>query len=320
MMMKSILVGSYLILMGLLLSSGAGCSPGVTSEVKTSPTAPFRETLTPSITSNISTAVDSENDPTPTMNGVNMDQATLETASPPTEALTITIIYDNNEFDQRLKTAWGFSALVEHHGHILLFDTGGDGLTLLENMRILGIEPTQIESVMLSHGHGDHTGGLEELLTYGARPTVYMPPSFSSVFKKQVSEKTEVIEVTPGFTIAAGLFTTGEMGRSIPEQALIIQTEPGLVIVTGCAHPGIVEIVEQAQTLLKGQVRLVLGGFHLEGKREVEIDAILTAFRRLEVEQVAPSHCTGDPAIAMFAAEYGEDFIQAGVGRRIIIR
>jgi 7,8-dihydropterin-6-yl-methyl-4-(beta-D-ribofuranosyl)aminobenzene 5'-phosphate synthase len=81
-----------------------------------------------------------------------------------------------------------------------------------------------------------------------------------------------------------------------------------------------VEIVEQARTLLKGQVRLVLGGFHLEGKREVEIDAILTAFRRLEVEQVAPSHCTGDPAIAMFAAEYGEDFIQAGVGRRIIIR
>lgn len=165
-----------------------------------------------------------------------------------------------------------------------------------------------------------HTGALGGLLEYGARPTVYMPPSFSSVFKKQVSRKTEVIKVTPGLPIAAGLFTTGEMGRSIAEQALIIQTEQGLVIVTGCAHPGIVEIVEQAQTLLDGQVRLVLGGFHLGGKREAEIDAILTDFRRLEVEQVAPCHCTGDQAIAMFAAEYGEDFIQAGVGRRIIIR
>jgi 7,8-dihydropterin-6-yl-methyl-4-(beta-D-ribofuranosyl)aminobenzene 5'-phosphate synthase len=81
-----------------------------------------------------------------------------------------------------------------------------------------------------------------------------------------------------------------------------------------------VEIIEHAQTLLEGQVRLVLGGFHLGGKREAEIDAILTDFRRLEVEQVAPCHCTGDQAIAMFAAEYGEDYIQAGVGRRILIK
>jgi len=319
-MTRSILVGSYLILMGLLLSSGASCSPGVTSREKTSPTAPFGETLTPMKVTGIPTTVVSENEHPPTMNGVDLDEATLKTVFPPTEALTITIIYDNNGFDQRLKSAWGFSALVEYHDHTLLFDTGDDGPTLLENMRILGIEPTQIESVMLSHGHADHTGGLGGLLEYGARPTVYVPPSFSSVFKKQVSEKTETIEVTPGLSIAAGLFTTGEIGRSIPEQALIIQTEQGLVIVTGCAHPGIVEIVEQAQALLDGQVRLVLGGFHLGGKRGAEIDAIMMDFRRLEVQQVAPCHCTGDQAIAMFAAEYGEDFIQAGVGRRIIIQ
>jgi 7,8-dihydropterin-6-yl-methyl-4-(beta-D-ribofuranosyl)aminobenzene 5'-phosphate synthase len=319
-MMKRIVVGLYLILMGLLLSSGASCSPGVTSGEKISPTAPSGETLTPMKVSGIPITAVSENEHPATMEGVDLDEATLKTVFPPTETLTITIIYDNNDFDQRLKTAWGFSALVEYHDHTLLFDTGGDGPMLLENMRILGIEPTQIESVMLSHGHADHTGGLGGLLEYGARPTVYMPPSFSSVFKKQVSKKTEVIEVTPGLTIAAGLFTTGEMGRSIPEQALIIQTEQGLVIVTGCAHPGIVEIVEQTQTLLDGQVRLVLGGFHLGGKREAEIDAILTDFRRLEVEQVAPCHCTGDQAIAMLAAEYGEDYIQAGVGRRILIR
>ncbi|MEJ2708264.1 MAG: MBL fold metallo-hydrolase [Anaerolineales bacterium] len=319
-MMKRIVVGLYLILMGLLLSSGASCSPGVTSGEKISPTAPSGETLTPMKVSGIPITAVSENEHPATMEGVDLDEATLKTVFPPTETLTITIIYDNNDFDQRLKTAWGFSALVEYHDHTLLFDTGGDGPMLLENMRILGIEPTQIESVMLSHGHADHTGGLGGLLEYGARPTVYMPASFSSVFKKQVSKKTEVIEVTPGLTIAAGLFTTGEMGRSIPEQALIIQTEQGLVIVTGCAHPGIVEIVEQTQTLLDGQVRLVLGGFHLGGKREAEIDAILTDFRRLEVEQVAPCHCTGDQAIAMLAAEYGEDYIQAGVGRRILIR
>ena len=243
----------------------------------------------------------------------------METHISATESLTITIVYDNNAYDERLKSAWGFSALVAYHDHTLLFDTGGDGRTLVENMRILEIDPTQIESVLLSHAHGDHTGGLSTLLELGARPTVYLPPSFSASFKNQVGKRTEVIEVTPGLSIAEGMFTTGEMGRSIPEQALAIKTEPGLVVVTGCAHPGIVEIVEQAREMFDRPVRLVLGGFHLGGKSKAEIDAILRDFRSLEVELVAPCHCTGDTAIAMFAAEYEEDFIKAGVGKTIVL-
>ncbi len=238
---------------------------------------------------------------------------------PVKESLTITIVYDNNAYDARLKLAWGFSALVKYRGHTLLFDTGGDGPTLIENMRILGIDPTQIGRVVLSHAHGDHTGGLNALLESGARPTVYLPASFSASFKDQLGRRTEVIEVTPGLLIAEGIFTTGEMGGSIREQSLVIQTDQGLVVVTGCAHPGIVEIVEQAKTLFDDPVRLVLGGFHLGSKSRAEIDAILIDFRRLGVEQVAPCHCTGDLAIAMFAAEYEEDFIRAGVGKVIVI-
>jgi 7,8-dihydropterin-6-yl-methyl-4-(beta-D-ribofuranosyl)aminobenzene 5'-phosphate synthase len=89
------------------------------------------------------------------------------------------------------------------------------------------------------------------------------------------------------------------------------------VIITGCAHPGIVAIVEQAREVFAEPVRLVLGGFHLGGKSKAEIDAILRDFQRLGVEQVAPCHCTGEQAITQFAAEYGEDFIEAGVGRVI---
>jgi 7,8-dihydropterin-6-yl-methyl-4-(beta-D-ribofuranosyl)aminobenzene 5'-phosphate synthase len=258
--------------------------------------------------------------PTPTKSSAVVTETAeeaLETHISATESLTITIVYDNNAYDERLKSAWGFSALVAYHDHTILFDTGGDGPTLVENMRILRIDPTQIESVVLSHAHGDHTGGLSTLLELGARPTVYLPASFSASFKNQVGKRTEVIEVTPGLSIAEGMYTTGEMGRSIPEQALVIKTEPGLVVVTGCAHPGIVEIVEQAREMFDRPVRLVLGGFHLGGKSKAEIDAILRDFRSLKVEQVAPCHCTGDTAIAMFAAEYGEDFIQAGVGRII---
>ncbi len=232
-------------------------------------------------------------------------------------ALTITILYDNNPFDEQLKTAWGFAALVEYRGYTLLFDTGGDGPTLLSNMDILEVEPTRIQSVVLSHTHGDHTGGLAALLEAGIHPTVYLPPSFPASFKQGVAQVTTVVETSPGMALAEDIYTTGEMGGGIPEQAMVIRTAHGLVVVTGCAHPGIVKVIEKAKSLFDEPVHLVLGGFHLSSANEAELTDILVEIRRLGVEKVAPCHCTGDRAIAMFAEEYGEDFIQAGVGKVI---
>ena len=231
----------------------------------------------------------------------------------------VTIVYDNNPFDPRLKTAWGFSALVEYRGQTLLFDTGGDGRILLENMQTLGIDPARIQSIVLSHAHGDHTGGLIALLDDDRKPAVYLLPSFADAYKQQVRQLTQVSEVTPGQVIADDTSTTGEIGGNIPEQALLIRTEKGLVIVTGCAHPGIVQIVERAIELTGDPVDLALGGFHLGSKDKGEISAIITDFRRMGVQKVAPCHCSGERAIAMFAAEYGEAFIQAGAGALISI-
>lgn len=235
------------------------------------------------------------------------------------QPLTVTIIYDNYPSDPRLGSAWGFSALVEYHDHTLLFDTGGDGQLLMENMHVLGIDPTQIDSVILSHAHDDHTGGLTALLNTGIKPTVYLLPSFPSAFKQQIEQFTPVSEVSLSDVIAEGFWSTGVLGTAIPEQALVLQTGQGLVIITGCAHPGIVEILEQAQEMFPQPVHLILGGFHLGNKSEAEINAILSDFRRLGVVQVAPTHCTGELAISRFAAEYGDDFIQVGVGSVITI-
>jgi 7,8-dihydropterin-6-yl-methyl-4-(beta-D-ribofuranosyl)aminobenzene 5'-phosphate synthase len=306
-------------LIGVFLYLSTSCSLDIASPMRVSPTDSTQFGSVTETNASIATIVVPEKRATPPIKSsagaTEIVEKALETPITATESLTITIVYDNNDYDARLRSAWGFSALVAYRDHTLLFDTGGDGPTLMENMRILGIDPTQIESVVLSHAHGDHTGGLSALMEYGARPIVYLPPSFSTTFKNQVVLITEMIEVTPGLSIAQGMFTTGEMGQSIPEQALIIQTDQGLVVITGCAHPGIVEIVEQARVMFAEPVRLVLGGFHLGSKSKAEIGAILRDFRRLGVEQVAPCHCTGERAIAMFATEYGEDFIQAGVGR-----
>ena len=229
--------------------------------------------------------------------------------------LIISIVFDNHPYDHRLKSAWGFSALVEYQGHMLLFDTGGDGALLMENLQILGIHPSQIEGVVLSHAHGDHTGGLKALLAEGQSPLVYLLPSFPQTFKHQVGRVTEVIDVTPRLSIYEDIFTTGEIEHNIPEQALVIKTDQGLLVITGCAHPGIVEILRRVRKLFDDPMHLVLGGFHLRSKSEIEIDSILEDFYHLGVEKVGPCHCSGDLAIAKFATEYRENFIQVGVGK-----
>jgi len=232
--------------------------------------------------------------------------------------LTITIVYDNNAYDPRLKTAWGFSCLIEYRGQVILFDTGGDSPTLLANMDMLGIDPSRIEAVVLSHIHGDHTGGLSGLLPIaGDGLTVFVPRSFPARSREAVRTRAQLVEVHESREVGEEVYTTGELGTGIIEQSLAVRTDEGLVVVTGCAHPGIVEIVRKAKVLSGDEVYLVLGGFHLGGKSRKEIEGILSEFRRLGVRKVAPCHCTGDQALRMFRQEYGEDFIQAGAGRVI---
>jgi 7,8-dihydropterin-6-yl-methyl-4-(beta-D-ribofuranosyl)aminobenzene 5'-phosphate synthase len=232
--------------------------------------------------------------------------------------LTITIVYDNNAYDPRLKTAWGFSCLIEYRDQVILFDTGGDSPMLLANMDMLGIDPSRIEAVVLSHIHGDHTGGLSGLLPMaGNGLTVFVPRSFPARFKEAVRTRAQLVEVHESREVGEEVYTTGELGTGIIEQSLVVRTDEGLVVVTGCAHPGIVEIVRKAKALSGDEVYLVLGGFHLGGKSRKEIEGITSEFRRLGVRKVAPCHCTGDQAIRMFRQEYGEDFIQAGVGKVI---
>jgi len=226
-------------------------------------------------------------------------------------------VYDNTSLYPRLVSRWGFSCLVDGD---LLFDTGGDGRTLLSNMTKMGIDPAGITTVVLSHAHGDHTGGLGGLLETGVRPTVYVPRSFPARFKADVRSLTTLVEVHGPVEIRPGIHTTGEVGRGLVEQALAVETGDGLVVVTGCAHPGVVKMVRRAKESAGGKVYLVMGGFHLGGMSRRRIEQIIADFRQLGVQKVAPCHCTGDRAIRVFAEEYGRDFIENGVGLVLDIR
>jgi 7,8-dihydropterin-6-yl-methyl-4-(beta-D-ribofuranosyl)aminobenzene 5'-phosphate synthase len=227
----------------------------------------------------------------------------------------ITILIDNYVLDTRLEPAWGFSALVDYEQQRVLFDTGDMDTHLLAALDVLEIDPASIETVVLSHYHADHTGGLWYIKQTDVRPMLYVLPSFPSYFGTRTAEIAETVEVEPGQAIIPGVYTTGEVSGPIPEQALVISTADGLIIVTGCAHPGVVKIVEAAQALFPDQpVRLVMGGFHLLEMGTSQINAIIADLRALGVEQVAPTHCSGDLARLLFAEAYGEDYIEAGAG------
>ncbi len=164
----------------------------------------------------------------------------MPTSAPPTatDGLKLTIVYDNTTTDPQLKPDWGFAAVVEYDGHTLLFDTGANGSILLDNMRQLGVDLGSIEAIILSHQHDDHTGGLRALLDTGIRPTVYAPAKFTKAFKRQVAARTNLIEVGDAIEIVPGVHTTLPIG-SIVEEALVVETGDGAVVITGCAHPGV---------------------------------------------------------------------------------
>jgi len=241
-------------------------------------------------------------------------QPTPESRSP-----ELVIVYDNNPFDNRLRTAWGFSCLVRRPQETILFDTGGDSSTLLYNMKQLQIAPREVDVVVLSHIHGDHVGGLSGFLEQNSAVAVYLPQSFTQSFKDKVKlSGAEVEEVHEARELFSGVYTTGELGSGIKEQSLIVTTSEGLVVITGCAHPGVVNIIRKAKEVVPdNNVCLVMGGFHLSGASSMQIESIVDGFADLAVENVAPCHCSGDETRRLFKERCGENYIESGVGKRM---
>ena len=234
--------------------------------------------------------------------------------------ITITIVYDNNRYDNRLTTAWGFSCLVNTPQQVILFDTGGDGKLLLNNMSKLGIDPEEIDVVVLSHIHADHTGGLAHFLECNNKVTVYMPASFPQWLKDEVrTTGAKLEEIEKAEELFDGVFTTGELNGGIKEQSLLLRTPKGLVVITGCAHPGILNIAERAREISEENIYLVMGGFHLGGASTSQLNNIAESLLQLGVEKVAPCHCSGDTARRLFSDYFGDNYIDCGAGKVITI-
>ncbi len=262
----------------------------------------------------------------------------------------VTILYDAFGEDAPLTRDWGFAALVEYGGKRILFDTGNNGEIFERNVRALGVDLKRLDFAVISHRHGDHIAGLGYLLKVNPKVRIYAPKEGFGVFgatlpgtffrtdsalpprmryfagappaqlrfgtawpEAHFEWVDSVTEIAPGVAIIATV-SQNPGTLELRELSLAIQTPDGLVILVGCSHPGIETILE-ASRRVDSHVHLIFGGLHLVNTPDPEIARVAGALHdHWQVDQIAPGHCTGEPAFAALQQTFGAQYVYAGLG------
>ena len=253
----------------------------------------------------------------------------------------------------------GLAFLIETGMQSILFDTG-QYLALENNSRILGKDLSAIDTVVLSHGHYDHTGGLKQLLAHNSNVSIYahpdvfapklikregqyrkvgIPASKDELVKKgvtlclntapvalgpEITTTGEIPLMTSFETVAKGFFVEKD-GRRVPDtladdQALILKTARGPVVVLGCCHRGIINTLRHVCNLT-GQKRIyaVLGGLHLVKTTGERLETIMQHLQRFDLERIVVGHCTGIHAFQSLDARFQDKVVLNTVGHTFTV-
>ncbi len=265
----------------------------------------------------------------------------------------VTILYDAFSDSKEIIKDWGFSALVEHDGKRILFDTGNNAATFEHNVKAIGVDLSKLDFVVISHRHTDHTTGLKYLLSVNPNVPVYAPMESFGIFGGAVPAALikpvttlpdrmryydgkypdkiptgypwssgnfvlvdKLTEISPGIFI---VFTISKTPGTLElrELSLVLRGPDGLSVIVGCSHPGIEEIL-RAASAIDPHVHFLCGGLHLVSTPETEIDRLVDNLKnKWKIEKVAPGHCTGEPAFLRLQKAFGDNYLYAGAGTRL---
>ncbi len=209
--------------------------------------------------------------------------------------LSITVVVDNESNPSRkdLISGWGLSLYVQYNDDHLLFDLGHDEYVFLNNLSLLGLDLGSVRHVVISHEHGDHTGGLGAIVELGKRVTLYLPsPSF---LESRLSELVNVRVVKDVENILDDVYVVSFHNGVIPEQVLVFNKSFGLVVLVGCSHPGVFKIISTCVGLFKKDVHVLIGGLHLFRLNRRDLRLVVDRIcRSSTVRFVCPLHCSGE--------------------------
>ncbi len=271
-------------------------------------------------------------------------------------AIRITTLSENTAGRIDLLAEWGLSILVETDSMNVLLDAGRT-TSAAHNADRLRVDLNQLDKIVLSHGHADHTGGLRDILLKVRKPidVIAHPDVWAAKYGHRRNgedryvgipfQRAELEALGANFNLNRQpvvlneeMMTTGEVpavtdfeevdpdllvkegagfrpDAVLDDRALIIKTGQGLVVILGCAHRGIINTLYHAQKLTGIQpIHMVLGGCHLNSAGDERIWRTIAALKELGVEKIGVSHCTGLPAAAIMAHEFGDGFFFNNAG------
>lgn len=271
------------------------------------------------------------------------------------EDTNITILIENTAHKDGLKTEHGLSFWIEYQGKRILFDTGQSN-AVMNNAKKLGVDLTCSDAIVISHGHYDHTGGLSAVLNIATNAKIYLHPSateqkfsqkasranyigMSDLAKKTIQGRHVTWTVTPAY-LFPGLAVTGQIPRIndfediggvffldencqkpddlLDDQALFIESAKGLTVVLGCAHSGVVNILDYISKLTGCEkIYAIIGGMHLLNASPARITNTIEAFKKYEIQKIIPLHCTGHKAINAMKNAFGDKCLCLGAGGQI---
>lgn len=240
----------------------------------------------------------------------------------------------------------GFSVLIEKDSYKLIFDTGTTDI-FLKNLQKLSKDINEIDNIVISHGHYDHLGGIRELGQFNktfsiwVKEGIFIPKysleRFIGVKTENISKnlnfkfiKEDFIEIFPNIylfgpspminnfeSIDDTFYIKSEKGDEkdkFKEEMNLVIDEGDLILITGCAHRGIANIINHAKSLFKKDIKVVLGGFHLYNASKEKLENIVKYFNSVKIKTLIPCHCTGDRTINFFEEKFYGEIIECLAG------